>query len=83
MLTLSGLSGLSGYNVALETPIYVDRNLANGERGETVLRSLRTKGFTQLYLFTGDEVSDDERAELASVCSVVGKAIPAEVHGVT
>ncbi|MGK5090276.1 HAMP domain-containing sensor histidine kinase [Bdellovibrionota bacterium FG-2] len=38
-----------------DTPIYVDANLANGERGEAVSQRISKRGFQAVYLVTGYE----------------------------
>ena len=81
VVTVSTESELNPPSIPPHTPIYVDRQLANKVRGEDVLRRLHAKGFTKLYLFTGDTLSDDELAELDFVNGVVGKTIPPEVYG--
>ena len=81
ILTVETLAGLDGQSIATDTPIYVDRQLGDAARGETVLRELHARGFTKLYLFTGETVSDEERAEFGFISGVVGKTIPPEVYG--
>jgi hypothetical protein len=63
-----------------DTPIYVDRNLGEATRGEDVLKRLHLKGFTHLFLYTGDELTPNDLRELEFIRGVVGKDIPAEVY---
>ena len=81
ILTVENLAGLDGQSIATDTPIYVDRQLADEARGEDVLRALHARGFTRLYLFTGETISDAEREEVGFVSGIVGKTIPPEVYG--
>ncbi len=81
ILTLFTDAELDTEPVALDTPIYVDRNLANGASGEDVLKRLHGRGFSSLYLFTGDAVKKGDFPELSFIRDVVGKTVPPEVYG--
>lgn len=81
VLTVARESDLAGHVFSFDTPVYVDRHLADEARGEDILQRLHQQGFVKLYLFTGDTLSDDERAEISFVSGIVGKSIPAEVYG--
>lgn len=41
-------------NLPLETPIYIDSNLANGIKGEIVSEKMYLRGFKNIYLVTGE-----------------------------
>lgn len=45
-------------NISKNTPIYIDANLANGERGEVISQKVYELGFENLYLATGQDPSD-------------------------
>ena len=40
------------------TPVYVDRNLGEGEKGEIIAQKLVTAGFGEVYLATGENIDD-------------------------
>lgn len=47
-------------NIPLETPIYIDSNLANGIKGEIVSEKIYLSGFVNIYLSTGEPASKFE-----------------------
>ncbi|TVQ77144.1 MAG: sensor histidine kinase [Bradymonadales bacterium] len=59
---------------SLSTPVYVDKNLSDGQSGYTVLMELHQKGYRNLYLTTG-EVRED-KAPPEYVIAVVSKEFP-------
>lgn len=81
ILTLMNPSDLANHSPDLDTSIFVDRNLGDGMRGEDVLHELHFRGFTRLYLFTGDTLSEEETLQLDFVSGVVGKTVPEVLYG--
>ena len=60
ILTLFSDKDFYHHAVPHDTPIYVDRNLSNGEFGENVLQRFHDHGFTHLYLHTGESVNKSD-----------------------
>jgi hypothetical protein len=56
------------------TPIYIDSNLGNGLRGESIARDLYRIGFHEIYLATGYSAEDFEPMEW--IKGIVGKEPP-------
>lgn len=61
--------------VSKALPIYVDLNLES-ESGYDVLERLRSEGFSNLYLATGESKSELELKRIAFVSGTVGKESP-------
>jgi signal transduction histidine kinase len=81
ILTAFDVNAIDENPVKPATPIFVDRHLAGDLRGEDVLRRLHERGFINLYLATGDELTADEKAEISFVKGVIGKRVPPQVYG--
>jgi signal transduction histidine kinase len=81
ILAVADIGAIEGHSIAAGTPIFVDRNLAGNSRGEDVLRLLHAHGFTNLYLTTGDQLTNEEKLKIPFVREVVGKRVPPQVFG--
>lgn len=57
-----------------KTPVYIDRHLGAGDRGEEIAQKLVRAGFTQVYLATGD--TKDDLPEMPWLTGVCDKAPP-------
>jgi len=57
-----------------DTPIYIDVNLAENVRGETVAKSLFEQGYKNLYLATGE--MSEKLGDVPWVRAIVGKTPP-------
>ncbi len=77
LLVLDGTGDIEAIlrEVSLQTPIYVDCNLGNELRGETVIGRLFEKGYQELYLATGYS-ADEFESTIPGLRAVVGKEPP-------
>jgi len=60
--------------IGFDTPIYIDQNLESGAKGLEVARRLFERGYSNLYLSTGDEPG--ALGEHAFIKKIVGKSPP-------
>lgn len=59
-----------------KTPIYIDSNLGGGLRGEALAREIHARGYSEIYLATGEEPG--RFGEMPWIRAVVGKDAPRE-----
>lgn len=60
LLAVASLAEFETYPIPVNVPVYIDRNLAAGEYGIEVAKKLHNKGFTKLYIASGDELHKSE-----------------------
>ncbi|MGE4233071.1 MAG: sensor histidine kinase [Bacteriovoracia bacterium] len=74
LLALEKEQDLHTFQVALDTPIYVDKNLGNEVSGIDVARRIYEAGFKKIYLTTGEDISESKGLELFA--GIAGKEFP-------
>lgn len=74
VLAVSRLVELEGKSIDLETPIYVDKNLKDGQCGLKVAQTLHDRGFKTIYLATGEHVEPEKTPPFLR--GVLGKDFP-------
>ena len=74
ILAVSRLNELEGKLIDLDTPIYVDKNLKDGQCGLKVAQTLHDRGYKAIYLATGQHV--DPKLTPPFLLGVLGKDFP-------